>query len=468
MILQILNVIYVLVVVLFLFNLTIFIHELGHYLVGRRRGAKIDRFAIWFGPALWSKKIDGVEFRLGCIPLGGYVAFPQLAMEEVEGKSEIPAEELPPLKPRDKIPILFAGSIANILLGIVVACVIWVVGIPRESSYADLKIGYVPPQSLEWQAGIRPGDKIVTINGKIVTDWDEVTQHVALSLSEKVQIGNERNGSLQTIEIIPEKDSFLKFRRLRLERTYTPMVDQCQLDSPAEKAGIQAGDHFLELDGKKIFGKEHMIELVEARANKTVPLVVLRNGIQKVFEITPKIEKNSKKARIGILFSMEFDDQNKVTVYPTPWNQIVKSLLLMVDTLNALLHTRTTGVGVKDLSGPLGIGTVLYRSIELDFRLALYFLVLLNINLAVVNLLPIPVLDGGHIVFSLIEQIRKKPLNQKFMEVTQTTFIVMLLGLMLYVTYNDLGRMGLSRFFSGKNQKASDSSIPPFEEMPNL
>ena len=122
---QALHVIYVIIVVLLLFNLTIFIHELGHFLVGRLRGAKIERFAIWFGPAIWSKKIDSVEFRLGCIPLGGYVAFPQLAMETIEGKSETPSEELKPLKPRDKIPILVAGSVANIFLGFVVAFATW-------------------------------------------------------------------------------------------------------------------------------------------------------------------------------------------------------------------------------------------------------------------------------------------------------------------------------------------------------
>ncbi len=462
----ILNNIYVVAVLLLLFNLTIFIHELGHYLVGKWRGAKIDRFAVWFGPAIWSKTINGIEYRLGCIPLGGYVAFPQLAMEAVEGKSEIPIEKLEPLKPRDKIPILFAGSIANVFLGIAIACIVSVVGIPKHASDFDLHVGYVSANTPEQAVGIELGDLITSINEKKVKDWSEIGYHVALSLSEKVRIGIERSGIQLTKEIIPTKDDVIGLRKLNLEGMNTPIAGKIFHPSPAEKAGIQLGDEFLKIDGEKVLSIKHMIQLVSERANKSTQLTILRKGVQKTVEITPRMVKKTKTAQIGVGLSSK-DDDHIITVYPTPAMQITKVVMITLDSINAILHPKKTGASIDDLSGPVGIGTALYQNIQTDFRLALFFLVLLNINLAIVNLLPIPVLDGGHILFSIIEIIRGKPFKQKFVEATQMVFIVLLLTFMLYVTFNDFKRINPFGIFSSKNKKAQYSSGPIFEDPPN-
>ncbi len=460
---QALNILYVITVALFLFNLTIFVHELAHYLVGRWRGARIERFAIWFGPALWSKTIRNVEFRLGCIPLGGYVAFPQLVMESIEGKSEMPAEKLEPLKPKDKIPILFAGSFANLLLAFFVACIVWMVGVPKDKSDFDLKIGYVLPNTPEQAAGIQPGDRIVSINNKIVKNWEEIVQRVALSLSEKVKIGLERNGKLEVVELIPNRDNLFKIRMLDLERANIPVAGMIQPNSPAEKANIQSGDEFLAVDGEKVLGTFHLIELIKQHPNKLTHLTLLRNGKEIEIEVTPKIEKKSGISRMGVALRPKSDDQ-KMIVYPTPWQQMAGSLLAMADTLNALIHTKTTGVGVGDLAGPVGIGWSLYEKIKLDYRLALEFLVLLNINLAIINLFPIPVLDGGHIIFALIESIRRKPLNQKILEATQTVFIALLITFMLYITFYDISRLARWKLMAGKEKNVADRALPSFEE----
>jgi regulator of sigma E protease len=188
-------------------------------------------------------------------------------------------------------------------------------------------------------------------------------------------------------------------------------------------------------------------------------LVLLRKGQRIEKEITPKLDEASGRGRLGVRLSAK--EEGIVIVHPKPLDQVVESLLMMVDTLNALVHTKTTGVGVKDLSGPVGIGTILYQSIQVDFRLALAFLVMLNVNLAVVNLLPIPVLDGGHIVFSILESIRRKPLNQRFMEATQTVFVVLLLTFMVYITFHDVHRLKRWGFFSSSEQPAKTQPPPP-------
>jgi regulator of sigma E protease len=467
MLLNILNILYFIAVCLILFNLTIFIHELGHYLVGKWRGAKIERFAIWFGPAIWKKTINGVEFRLGCIPLGGYVAFPQLAMEAVEGKSETPTEQLPPLKPKDKIPILLAGSVGNIILGFVVATIVWIVGIPTDKDNLNLTMGYIPSTSPIYESGIRQGDRVVRVNGEEVRDWDEVRYQVALSLSPVAHVEVERGGQVLGFDLQPVQDNLFKIRTLTLQHysgTSTPVVQRMAPESPAIKAGFKVGDRILSVDGEPVLAVAHVIEIVGRRAGEQTRFMVERSGETVPIDVTPLLEKVSKAPKIGIDFGRASTPDEVVLVHPTPLKQVSRSLFAMFDTISALVYTKVTGVGIKDLAGPIGITEQLYLRLLLDYRLALSFLVMLNINLAVVNLLPIPVLDGGHIVFSIIEAIRKRPMSIKFMELTQTVFVVLLLSMMLYITWNDLGRSlnfgVLGRIKNGEPSK----ELPVFQE----
>src|SRR4029077_14681759 len=158
--------------VLLLFNLLIFVHELGHFLAARWRGLKVDRFAIWFGKPLWKKKINGVEYALGCIPAGGYVALPQMApMDVIEGKAGETSEPLPPISPVDKIIVAFAGPLFSFLLAVVFAVVVWGVGRPVNEADKTRVIGWVDPDGPAWKAGLRPGDEITEIDGFKVTQF---------------------------------------------------------------------------------------------------------------------------------------------------------------------------------------------------------------------------------------------------------------------------------------------------------
>lgn len=466
---NILNIVYVVAVVLLLFNLTIFVHELGHFLVGLWRRVTIERFAIWFGPSLWSRVWRGVEFRLGCIPFGGYVAIPQLAVEEIEGKSQTPVTALPPLKPRDKIPILLAGSMANLVLGFLIACLVWTVGVPRPRSETDLTVGPMHADSPEYRAGIRPGDRIDSINGEHVTLWSEINHRVALSLSANVTVGVLRDGNPREFVILPDRDNFFKIRKLNLTHQSAqaiPIADTIYVNSPAEKAGLKKGDEVLLFNGEKVTSTAHLVKLVHARPDQSTPLQIRRGERIMELTVTPRYEKTSGKPLIGVRFG-ERSDEPLETTYPTPWHQMTDSLLMMVNTLNALFHHKTTGVGVGDLAGPVGIGSMLYVQIQMDFRLALAFLVLLNVNLAVINLLPIPVLDGGHIVFSLIEAARRRPINQKMLEGVHTVFLALLITFMIYVTFNDIDRLGRWTGLFGNHQKAGAGETPRFEEKDN-
>src|ERR1041384_408526 len=163
--------------VLLLFNLLIFVHELGHFLAARWRGLKVDRFAIWFGKPIWKKKINGVEYALGSIPAGGYVALPQMAtMEVVEGKSDTPVESLPPVSPLDKIIVAVAGPLFSFLLAVAFAVMVWIVGKPVSEGDRSTTVGWVDPNGPAWKAGLRPGDVILEVDGHPVKHFSAMSQ----------------------------------------------------------------------------------------------------------------------------------------------------------------------------------------------------------------------------------------------------------------------------------------------------
>lgn len=458
---NVLSEVYIWTVVLVLFNLTIFVHEMGHFLVAKWRKVKADRFAIWFGPAIWKRTWRGVEYRWGCIPLGGYVAIPQLMTEGVEGKSETPAEQLPPLRMRDKIPILLAGSVCNVILGFLIACILWKVGIPAEEGYNNLVVWSVEKDSAEHAAGIRQWDRLVTIDDKPVHTWDEVRANVALSVERKVRVGIERDGARQTFEITPERNKLYGIRMLRLEHASTPVVGGTREGSPAEKAGIRQGDKILEVDGVRLAGPEHMAGIVSQHEGTPIHLTLLRGDQRMVVDVTPTTDGGKHPPQIGIGFQQSFT----ALAYPTPWEQVQSSLGMIVKTFNALYHRATTGVGPKDFMGVIGMADTLHTTIKMDIRFALHILVIININLAVVNLLPIPVLDGGHIVITVIEKIRRRALNPKLIETTHIVFVTLLISFMLYVGFNDVKRI-LRRGAMSQDPPASTTPAAPGDKTP--
>src|SRR5262245_28726797 len=197
--------------VLLLFNLLIAVHELGHFLAAKWRGLKIDRFAIWFGTPIWKKKINGVEYALGWIPAGGYVALPQMAtMEAIEGKSDTPTEQLPAVAPLDKIIVAFAGPLFSFGLACVFAVIVWWVGRPIRDINTTTSVGWVQQIDKKgnpgpaWKAGIRPGDKITSVDGYAVNqfhgpDEDSITWRIITSVGTNIEVKYLRDGAEHTV-----------------------------------------------------------------------------------------------------------------------------------------------------------------------------------------------------------------------------------------------------------------------------
>ena len=441
--------------VVLLFNLLIGVHELGHFLAARWRGLKVERFAIWFGKPIWKKNIGGVEYALGWIPAGGYVSLPQMAtMEAIEGKadSEKPAEPLPNVRPLDKIIVAFAGPLFSFLLACVFAVVVWQVGKPSVEADNSTTVGWIDPTGPAAKAGLLPGDTILEVDGHPVhhfapTSSDSVTWRIVTSTGTNVAIKYLRDGHEETVYAVPFHAPTHWYERRALRKILITSAAKATIfevatNSPAALAGLKSGDEVLALDGEKIYSPFAVDSVQEAMSNGVVkPLTLtVRRGAEQfdrtLLPVKPLSPTNAYPL-IGILSWQ--GDTNTTLVYPSPVEQIKTSAGQIFNTFGALFSK--SEIGVQQLGGAVMIIRV-YSNLFQDedgWRRVLWFSVILNVNLALLNLLPLPVLDGGHITLSLIEWIRRRPVHAKILNAIQTGFAVLLITFMVYIAFFDTG-----------------------------
>jgi regulator of sigma E protease len=473
---DILNIIYVIAAVVVAFGACIFLHELGHFWTARKLGMKVEEFAIGFGPKIYSWKRDGVEYSLRWIPAGGFVKLPQMiTAESIEGGSktkvstnygvsawttkksveEESPEEIPPAPPLHKIIVAAAGPFMNVVFAFAIATLIYFVGLPVPDSQPI--IGMVDPASAEGKMGIREGDRVVMVDNKPIKTWDDVMEFTMIARTNVIPVLIEHGSVSNTYNLATTVSNVFGLKTLNLDPREHPVVGSVEGGKPAAAAGLMSGDKILSVNGIPVPGQGQMIDLISKSEGKPCEIVFDRNNERKSVTVTPQFDPVTKRARIGIGFSIGVYEVQ----HPTPWAQVRDVCKKMVDTFSALAHSKQTGVGAKDLAGPVGILAILASYVNSDYRLALSFLVMLNINLAFINLLPIPVLDGGHIVMAIIEKIRRRPLSIKFVEYTTTCFFVLLMSFMLYITvFGDFKRFGLYRAMFKNDVQIQQSSQP--------
>ncbi len=451
-------------VVVMIFNVIIFTHELGHFLAGKWRGLQIDRFQIWFGRPIWSKTINGVQYGLGWIPAGGFVALPQMApMEAIEG-GNAQAKALPPITPLDKIIVAFAGPLFSMLLALLAAVMVWQVGKPADF-IPSTEIGFILTDSPAAKAGLQLGDSIIAINGEPVTGFsgplDSIMARVILSRGEQLQFTVQRPGVEQPLTLTSgfetEKSQWFQRRGLRqvgLSYASPALVEEVTVNGPAADAGLAKGDQVLKVDGHKLYSPPQFSQYLKEQQWKPVVLEVQNPaGQTREVTLTPERPINPKgmDPMVGLLWDRDSGIDVRI-VHPGAWSQVVESLRMMWVTITSVV-ARDSSIGIDHLSGPVGIAKHQYAILQTEdaWRRLLAFMVLFNVNLAVLNMLPLPVLDGGHITLAILEKIARRPVKARVLEVVQTVFALLLISLMLYVTTKDIGD-GFGRG-SAKNEK---------------
>lgn len=472
MILYVARFLFVLLEVLVLFNLLIVVHELGHFLAARWRGLYIEKFGIWFGKPLWKKTVNGVQYSLGSLPFGGFVALPQLApMDIIEGKADVDRAQLPVISAIDKIIVAVAGPFFSLLLGVLIAALIWVVGYPVSESDTTTTVGYIMPESPALNI-LQPGDRILEVDAQPVKRFlgmnDSVSWSVVRSEGVKIPIKFERGGAVQTVEIEPYHAETRGWRRKSVRQllvlpAQTPIIEKVEANSPAAAAGLRPSDIIRGFDQTPMFNPIALVEHISKNPDASMVLHVERAGSRLDVPIKPALLQTGaeKKPRIGIQWA-----EQMTLVHPSPFEQIRNSVSSTLNTIGAVASPKSD-IKLQHLSGPVGIVRIYYLLFQSDYgwRLALWFSVILNVNLAILNMLPIPVLDGGHIVLGIIESVRRKPLNTRVLEYVQGFCTAVIIGTIIYITFFDVQdlpfvRKKLDQFQNQKQNEPGDQGAP--------
>ena len=439
-------------------GICVFIHEFGHFIAAKKRGLIADRFSIGFGPRLFGWHHKGTDFRISLLPLGGYVSLPQLAdMGRLEG-GENPYKDLPPITYGDKMIVAVMGAVFNLIFAFLITLVLW--GVGREviksttiGTVAQTIVnsdGITVPSPAQ-QAGLQSGDTILSVDGNLVSDWWDYMNTLATGVGRSSDgrpqsiIEIQRDQETLTFTTYPELISSERMRALGIlpqtDSNSAPIVLRLEPNMPAYQAGLQIQDRLIALDGEPITSGAFLKTYLTKNQNRSIDVTVKRNGQNLILPIKPRIktEAGETEPRFGFAYDYDYKVQR---IHEDPITQLAGFVQTMQRTLYALLNTNSD-VGLKNMSGPVGIIhglNIMARQGWVDF---IWFLALINVNLAIFNLLPIPVLDGGHMLFATLSKILRRPLPISIMVNLQTAFVSLLLLFIVYVTFFDLRRIKL-------------------------
>jgi regulator of sigma E protease len=426
-----------LVVPLLVLGVIIVIHELGHFLVAKFFGIKVEAFSVGFGPRLIGFKYGDTDYRISAFPLGGYVKM----SGENPGETMTGAPDEFSSKPKwQRFLVAAAGPAMNIALSLTLLTGLFMYGteVP-EFSEGDAIVGGVEKGSPAEAAGIQAGDRIVSIAGKERPKWEEVQARIATNANQNVQVVLNRSGKIVETTLIPVKQgrSEIGYDGMRPEIRVTNVVGSIMKDSAALAAGLQKGDEIIAVNGIDIKASGRGIsEVVQTIPEETFPLTILRNGSTIEVPVTPKKDEGGRRM-IGIGFSVP-TIVVKESFGPALRRSIDQNIEYGTLVLHVLRGLVTRQVSVRTIDGPIGMVRATGEFYQAGFGPLLTLMAMISINLGLVNLLPIPILDGGLMLMLTIEGLMGHDLSMGLKErIVQVSF-VFLLTLMVFVIYNDV------------------------------
>ena len=428
-------------------------HELGHYFVARLCNVKVLRFSVGFGRVIWSRRFGagGTEWAVSAVPLGGYVKM----LDEREGA--VAPVDLPRAFNRQnvfrRIAIVAAGPIANLLLAILLFAGTYVAGVPGQRALLAAPAAGTPAAV----AGIRDGDLVVAVDGTPVKSWQDLrwrvlrasgTSNVELEVERPDGLRQERSLSLASRAGADWEGNFMPPLGLRTDLG-APLIDEVLPDKPAARAGLKAGDRITAIDGVAIRSPAEVAAKTNARPGAAITFRILRDGVeQEVPIVTDAAEQAGRKVGIaGIRLKVDpvFAERLAVTVrygvFDALSQGVQKTWELSAFTVRMLGRILTGEASVKNISGPITMADFAGQSAQAGTLVFVGYLALISISLGVLNLLPVPLLDGGHLLYYFAEIIKGSPVSDRAFEVGQRVGMAMLAVLMALALFNDLSRL---------------------------
>ena len=430
------------------------VHEFGHFWVARRCGVRVERFSIGFGKALWRRTDKlGTEYVIALIPLGGYVKM-------LDERAEPVAPELRHYAVNNKTvgqraAIIAAGPIANFLFAIFAYWLVFIIGVPGVRPV----VGEITPNSIAAQAQIQPGTELKAVDGIETPDWDAVRlqlvakigdEHTTLSVA---QFGsNQRQDKtldLRQWAFEPDKEDPVSSLGIRPRGPQIePVLSEVQVNSAASKAGLQAGDRIVKVNGQPLTQWMTFVTLVRDNPDKPLALDIERQGSSLSLTLTPDSKQVNGKAEgfAGVVPKViPLPDEYKTVRQYGPFSAVLeasdKTWQLMKLTVSMLGKLITGDVKLNNLSGPISIAQGAGMSAEFGVIYYLMFLALISVNLGIINLFPLPVLDGGHLLFLAIEKLKGGPVSERVQDFSYRIGSILLVLLMGLALFNDFSRL---------------------------
>lgn len=426
----------------FVLGVLVFVHELGHFLMARRIGVRVLTFSLGFGPKLLKTRRGDTEYCVSAIPLGGYVKMAGDNPEEA--RTGAPDEFLSKSK-WQRFQVLFMGPAMNLILAVILLAIVLVNGatVPAYQGEAPIA-GPVPAGSPAAAVGIQPGDRILAVDGHDVQTWDDLFNYVSAHADHAIPITFVHDGQTITKPITPEGKGEFQFGDIGVLPDVHPSIQSVQPGSPAEHAGLKTGDVVLSVDGKPITFASQLSQALAPHGGEAVTLMIARNGARQTLQVTPRPSGKTAIIGVGIADAGKTFKPGVMEAIGLSFQKNYEGTVLIGETLWGLV---TRQVSAKQLMGPVAIAQLSGQSAQAGWIALFSLMSILSLNLGLLNLLPIPVLDGGHIFMMLLEGIARRDFSVAVKERVFLAGFVFLMMLMVMVIYNDLARLPwFSRF----------------------
>jgi len=421
---------------LFVLGVLVFVHELGHFLAARRLGVRVLTFSLGFGPKLLKVRRGDTEYCVSVIPLGGYV---KMAGENPDDPRTGRPDEFLSKTKWERFQILIMGPAMNIILAVVVMAIVLAQG-AEVPIYQDQPpvVGAVAPGSPAERAGIQRGDRILTVAGDEVDTWDDLFLAVGTRPDREVALTLLRNGERQSVSLRTESETRFEIGNIGVLPDINPIVASVIAGRPAEKAGLKAGDVVLAVNGERMVTRTQFIEAISRNGEREIELTIEREEQQLRIRATPY--KEGDRGMLGLYVT-----EPTRSFTPGPLEAIQLSVKrniefggLIFKTLGGLFVGETSP---RQLMGPVAIAQLSGESAQAGWIALFTLMASISLNLGLLNLLPIPVLDGGHILIMALEGVARRDFSMAVKEKMLLAGFVLLMMLMVTVIYNDLTRI---------------------------
>ena len=420
----------------FVLGVLIFVHELGHFLMARRIGVRVITFSLGFGPRLFGFRRGDTEYRISAVPLGGYV---KMAGETPDDPRTGQPDEFLSKSKWQRFQVLIMGPVMNILLAIVL---MWVVLMRADREYSFLhrqpRVGAVAAGSPAERAGVRPGDVIITVAGRKMDTWEQFSMAIGTKARREVAIEVLRDGQTVRMAVTPDAQTKYEIGDIGVFPDVHPSIAQVVPGEAGERGGLKAGDVVFAFNGETMTFSSQLKEVIAKHPNQAVVFDVLRRGERKTIQVN--VTQEGKIGRVGITI---LDDV--IAVQRGPWEAAKLSVRRNWesggDIFRVLVGLLTRETSPKQLTGPLGIAQLSGDAAAMGWVALLSFMAIISLNLGILNLLPIPVLDGGHIFIMALEGLARRDFSTKVKESLLFAGFAVLMVLMVTVIYNDLTRV---------------------------